>query len=161
MTGSRWARVAEVFQKAVEAPGPSRAAWLDQTCGDDLTLRRNVQRLLDAHGEPSLESPAAHLDIALLELAQGEMLAHYRVEEKIGQGGMGAVYRALDTRLMRPVALRVLPLLHAKSDDRKHRLLREARAASLLNHPNVVTSTRSARTRTWTSSRWSTWMARP
>lgn len=140
MTEARWARLSEVFHRAIElSSGQERDAWLDQTCGADLSLRRNVQRLLDAHAAPSLANPAARLEMPDLELAPGDRLAHYRVEAKIGQGGMGVVYRAFDTRLHRLVALKVLPPLYAASEDCRHRLRREARAASSLNHPNIVT----------------------
>ncbi len=66
-------------------------------------------------------------------------LAHYEILEKLGQGGMGVVYRARDTRLEREVALKVLPAGTSASADSRRRLLEEARAASTLNHPNVVT----------------------
>src|SRR5262249_15521581 len=90
--------------------------------------------------EPSLPSPAPKfLESGALEFVPGETLAHYRVEAKIGEGGMGAVYRAYDTRLHRIVALKALAPERFADLDRKRRLLREARAASALNHPNIVT----------------------
>jgi len=69
----------------------------------------------------------------------GRTLSHYRLEAKIGAGGMGEVYRATDTRLNRPVAVKILPadLLH--DEDRRRRFTQEAKAASALNHPNIVT----------------------
>ncbi len=121
MTPERWARIKEVFGAALERP-----EVLEELCGGDSELRQEVGKLLAAQSG-TLKSP-----VVPRELSPGEMLGHYRVEAKLGQGGMGTVYRAWDTRLQRPVALKVL-------HEREERLLREARAASALNHPNIVT----------------------
>jgi serine/threonine protein kinase len=73
------------------------------------------------------------------ERLDGRIIAHYRIEEKLGQGGMGVVYRALDTRLHRPVAIKFLPAKSEAVQERRDRFLQEARSASALNHPNIVT----------------------
>lgn len=69
----------------------------------------------------------------------GKQIRQYRIEDRLGEGGMGVVYRATDTRLHRPVAIKVLPPELVASADRKKRFIQEARAASALNHPNIVT----------------------
>src|SRR5215213_1149446 len=68
----------------------------------------------------------------------GRVLSHYRVIEEISRGGMGIVYRATDTRLNRDVALKVLPAELTADPDRRQRFIREARAASALEHPNIA-----------------------
>lgn len=140
MSPERWARIKSVFGEAIETPEPERAALLDRTCGSDPDLRREVERLLAAEGS-TLESPVfgTLARLAPRELERGEMLAHYRVESKAGQGAMGAVYAAWDTRLNRRIALKILPAGEFADTARKQRFMREAHAASSLMHPNIVT----------------------
>ena len=68
----------------------------------------------------------------------GQTLGHYRIESKLGEGGMGVVYKARDTHLDRPVAIKVLSAEAVANPERKKRFVQEAKAASALNHPNII-----------------------
>src|SRR5262249_60197 len=70
---------------------------------------------------------------------RAETIAHYRIIEPIGAGGMGAVFKAYDNKLHRVVALKVLPPEYVSQQDRRRRFFQEARAASALNHPHILT----------------------
>jgi len=90
----------------------------------------------------------------------GRTLAHYRLVERIGSGGMGVVYRAEDTHLDRIVAIKVLPADAVADPDRRRRFVQEAKAASALNHPNIIHVYDIGSADASTSSRWSTCPAR-
>src|SRR6202050_1483906 len=153
MKPERWSKIESIFHKALEADESRRSSVIEQSCAGDAELRREVESLLAHHSDSAsfIEKPAFAGQVTTssggLVTAEdaprpdlkGVAFGHYRILEEIGVGGMGRVFRALDTRLHRTVAIKVLPSAHVADPDRKRRFLQEARAASKLNHPNIVT----------------------
>jgi serine/threonine protein kinase/Tol biopolymer transport system component len=131
MTPERWRQIEELYHSARER-GPEVLAQADPE------LRREVERLLeqDATGGKILDRPAADLTVTMVGI--GSQLGPYRIEELLGAGGMGYVYRALDTKLNRPVAIKFLAEDWADAAARR-RFQREAQTASSLNHPHILT----------------------
>jgi serine/threonine protein kinase len=141
-----WTAVKRIHQSALDVDPSKRAAFVDESCGGDETLRREVHSLLTyaTDAETFLERPAA--DIATAPPSEphetalvGRTVSHYQVLSLLGAGGMGEVYLARDSRLDRNVALKILPGELAADPERMQRFGREAKAASALNHPNVAT----------------------
>ena len=145
MPSERFQRAADIFTDAVALPPEARAAFVAQVCASDEGLREEVDALLAAHASdsgildaPALEGAARDLAADLLTLRPGERVGPYEVVRLIGAGGMGEVYEALDDRLGRRVAVKVLPTWSANDPHRLWRFEQEARAAAALKHPNVV-----------------------
>ena len=140
----QWQQVQNLFHAALEREPGDRSVFLDKACGGNEPLRREVAWLISAHETEDhfIDSPAyvaAGDVLADHHLEPGEMLGHYKIQGALGRGGMGEVYLAEDTRLNRKVALKLLPPHFTVNPDRVRRFEREARAASALNHPNIVT----------------------
>jgi eukaryotic-like serine/threonine-protein kinase len=133
MTPERWKRLEEIFHAAREQDAARRAAYVAAACEDDEPLRVQVESLL-AHGQvlSNLQS-GLRSDAGPTIVAPAAMIGPYRIEERLDAGGMGVVYRAIDTRLGRQVAIKIGL---AQFSDRFHR---EARTVARLNHVNVCT----------------------
>jgi TolB-like protein/Tfp pilus assembly protein PilF len=145
MQSERWQNWTEIFNVAVEQPADERAAFLERSCDGDKALRRKIELLLKYHDTSGdfIKSPAFEVAPELLagdpETLIGQYIGCYRVDAVAGVGGMGIVYLAWDERLDRKVALKLLPESMVANEAELTRLKREARTASALNHPNIVT----------------------
>jgi len=144
----RWDQIKRICSEALERDAAGRGGFLEEACAGDLPLRKEVESLLaqQSAADGFIESPAMEVAARGLagDLAQepepefvGRSLLHYRIEEKIGEGGMGVVYRALDTRLDREVALKMLAPDMAGDRKFRERFDREAKVISRLDHPNI------------------------
>src|SRR5262245_662374 len=146
LTSERWRQLKQIFQAAVETPASGRDAYLADACADDPALRAEVESLIAAHEQPGsfLDAPAFDLaatnpDGNQVNELLGAALGRYRILEFLGRGGMGEVYKAKDPTLGREVAIKVLPSDFSINRDQLRRFEQEARAASALNHPNIIT----------------------
>jgi serine/threonine protein kinase len=146
MKVERWKQVNDLFHAAVERAPEERAAFLEDACYGDESLCREVKSLLTSHErtENFIESPAFEVAPELLVSDKagalvGELIGHYQIESLIGVGGMGEVYLARDERLGRKAALKLLPERLTADETQLSRFKNEARSASALNHPNILT----------------------
>ncbi len=147
MDTEQFKELERIYHEAVELPDADRRSFLETACAGDPELFAEIESLiaLDAPHDDFLESSPRQLVAELIgEIGEppnlvGTSLGHFEIVELLGKGGMGEVYRATDTKLHRKVALKFLPPELVANTDRMNRFIREARAISALNHPNIIT----------------------
>src|SRR5215510_1614254 len=154
MESDRWASIERLYHAALEREPAEREAFLDEACVGDEMLRRQVAALLACDGQSPgfIESPAVEMaaramaaspslseEAETLAIKLPPQIGAYQILSPLGRGGMGEVHLALDTRLRRKVAVKLLPAEFTADTGRVRRFEQEARAASALNHPNIIT----------------------
>ncbi|MGA7458685.1 MAG: protein kinase [Candidatus Korobacteraceae bacterium] len=155
----RWRHIEKLFHAALNYDPPAREEFLQQACGGDAELLKEVQSLVDSAEKPIDFVPQAVFEVAQKvsaentemsaaaakvapyrnPVAPGVELGHYKILSMIGAGGMGEVYLAQDTRLRRKVAIKLLAPELTGDQRGMRRFEQEALAASALNHPNILT----------------------
>ncbi len=146
MADSSWQKVREIFDSALRRAPDERRKFVNEACGANTALSAEVESLLSSldSAESFMETPAVAkvADVIAVEtkkLERGSRFGQYEIIEQIGEGGMGEVYLARDSRLNRKVALKLLAAHITEDKNRVSRFRQEAFATSALNHPNIVT----------------------
>ena len=154
MSPERWQQVSRIFKSAISLDGEARAEYVARKCGVDESLRVEVEKLIESHERASeekfIEGMAAEAGAALIivddeiephqsALNKGQQFGSYVIVDALGVGGMGEVYLAKDSRLDRTVALKVLSQDISSDKRRMQRFRQEAKIASSLNQPNILT----------------------
>src|SRR5262245_42083129 len=131
----RWQQIERIYQAALKLATDERAAFIEESCKGDRDLLRHVESLLAAEPLTLMDRPAWEaVGMPSAALArEGDMLGAYRIETGLGSGGMGEVFRAVDSRLNRKVAIKISAVRFSD------RFQREALALSVLNHPHICT----------------------
>jgi serine/threonine protein kinase len=146
----RWQQISRIFNQAISLDAAARSAYLKENCGTDSDLQAEVERLIESHeqaegadfiGGLAVEDVAEHFTEGEEQLAlhNGDQFGNYLILDHLGTGGMGQVYLAKDSRLDRTVALKILSSDVVADKRRMQRFRREAKMASSLNQPNILT----------------------
>ncbi len=153
MKPERWQRIEHLYHAALERDAAQRTSFLIEACADDTTLRSEVEVLLAANERASgfLSTPALEVEArneaneavedspSSSAIQVGQELGHYKILSRLGAGGMGEVFLAEDLKLGRKVAIKFLNEKTLVNDLARKRLIREAKAAATLDHPNICT----------------------
>ncbi len=145
MTSERWLKVKEIFHLALEQEPAQRSGFLADACAGDESMREEVESLISSHEKDGsfIDCPAYEVAATVLtspdELSAGQRFGRFEILSTLGRGGMGEVYLAKDSRLGRNVALKFLCRSFMNDPDRLRRFEQEARAASALNQPSILT----------------------
>src|SRR5687767_8626279 len=146
MTPEKYQRIGQLFDEALARTPEERDAFLKMACSGDAGLRADVERLLTHHleSEEFLSRTAMQVAASLLPqnpatVTAGKRIGRYQLVSPLGVGGMGEVWRAHDSQLERNVALKLLPQQFTLIQAHVRRFAQEAKAASALSHPNIIT----------------------
>lgn len=145
MADEKWQQVRKIFDDALRRKPEERAKFVEEACDEDQLLLAEVESLLSSLGsaESFLETPAIAKVADVIEAEQkkleaGKCFGHYEIIKQIGVGGMGEVYLAQDKKLDRQIAVKFLNEKFSRQESNLQRFIREAKAASALNHPNIL-----------------------
>jgi serine/threonine-protein kinase len=146
MAVENWARVKEIVDAAIRRKPQDRIAYIAEACDGDEAVRREVESLLSSFGraegfmeKPALENADGNETEELTFLPDGQLIGRYQIVRRLGAGGMGVVYLAEDKDLDRHVAIKLLNKRYERHEENVRRFVQEAKAASALNHPNILT----------------------